>query len=112
MRCWRVESLPPAAHPGHTPPPVACVVCTQLTTTITSLPAVGTLYQISQIFSDYGYQPQRGMALTAASPSNPVVITGSKYRLVYVPPWNTNAPLGQVRVPLVGTGQCRWVRVY
>lgn len=68
----------------------------QLTTLITSLPAVGTLYQISQVFSDYGYEPKRGLALNSASVASPIAITGSRNRFVYVPPWNTNAPLEAV----------------
>jgi hypothetical protein len=75
----------------------------QLTTKITSLPAVGTLYQISQIFSDYGYEPRRGLPITAASPGAPVVITGSRNRLLYVPPTNTNEPVEKVRT-LAGNG--------
>ena len=69
----------------------------QLTTKITSLPAVGTLYQISQIFSDYGYEPKRGLAITSAAPSSPVTITGSRNRFVYTPPANTNEPQNAVR---------------
>ena len=63
----------------------------QLTTTITSLPAVGTLYQLSQVYSDYGYEPKRGVPFTG-----PANVTGSKQRLLYVPPPFTNAPDGMV----------------
>lgn len=72
----------------------------QLTTYITSIPAVGTLYQISQIFSDYGYEPKRGLAITSANSSVPVAIIGSRNRLLYVPPPNMNEPLEKVRAPL------------
>jgi hypothetical protein len=72
----------------------ACVL--QLTTKITSLPEVGTLYQLSQIFSDFGYKPERGVALPAASTASPVTVTGSKNRLVYNPPPYTNEPDNKV----------------
>lgn len=91
---WSVP-VPPLRRGSPCPLPAVL----QLTTSITSLPEVGTLYQISQIFSDYGYQPQRGSAITAANATSPVVITGSRYRLVYVPPVNTNVPQGKVRAP-------------
>jgi len=65
----------------------------KLTTRITSGPSVGTLYQLSQVFSDYGYEPKRGVAVAASG--SPVVVTGSKYRLLYVPPPFTNAPEGK-----------------
>ena len=73
-------------HRSHGPPR------RQLTATITSLPTVGTLYQLSQVFSDYGYEPKRGVPLTT-----PGVVLGSKNRLLYVPPPFTNAPDGSVR---------------
>lgn len=77
------------ALPGYDP------AGSKLTAYITSIPTVGSLYQISQIFSDYGYQPQRGVLITSASVASPVAITGSKNRLLYVPPPNVNEPVGK-----------------
>lgn len=59
---------------------------------IVSLPAAGALFQVSQIFSDYGYSPKRGVAIGSAG----VAVTGSSNQVVYTPPWNTNPPIGKV----------------
>lgn len=64
----------------------------KLTTTITSVPSVGSLFQISQIFSDYGYEPKRGLAIPTANASNPVAISGSRNRFIYTPPAQMNEP--------------------
>jgi len=73
--------------PGYSP------AGTKLTTYITSLPSVGSLYQLSQVYSDYGYEPKRGWPLTNAT--SPIKITGSRNRIIYTPPWNTNEPQGK-----------------
>lgn len=52
----------------------------QLSATITSLPQNGQLYQLSQVFSAYGYEPKRDMAPIAAVPA---AVTGSKNRVVF-----------------------------
>lgn len=62
----------------------------ELTTTITQLPHSGVLNQLSQVFSDHGYEPKRGMAVKANS-----VVTGSKNRIVFTPPQNLLAPTGK-----------------
>lgn len=62
----------------------------KLTATIISAPSSGSLYQLSQVFSDYGYEPMRGTAIGSV----PTVVTGSMNRIVYTPPANTNPPLG------------------
>lgn len=62
-----------------------------LTSRITSVPQQGSLYQISQIFSDYGYAPKRGDQFAAPAGTG-TVVTGSKHRIVYTPPANTNEP--------------------
>jgi len=54
-----------------------------LTVRITSLPETGTLHQLTQVFSDYGYEPKRGSQITGGT-----VVTGSKNRLVYARPKN------------------------
>lgn len=66
----------------------------KLTARITALPESGTLYQLSQVFSDYGYNPKRGAAIKSVAGAGEVV-TGSKNRLVYTPPANTNPPPGK-----------------
>lgn len=53
-----------------------------LQVTVTSLPSVGALYQLSQVFSDYGYLPRAGTQITSAG----TLVTGSGGRVVYVPP--------------------------
>jgi len=54
-----------------------------LTVHITSLPETGTLHQLTQVFSDYGYEPKRGSQIGTGS-----VVSGSKNRLVYARPKN------------------------
>lgn len=48
-------------------------------TTITSLPKSGTLYQLSHIFSNHGYDPKAGKSISTV----PTKVTGSKNRIVY-----------------------------
>nr|AIG56431.1 secreted protein [Achlya hypogyna] len=60
-----------------------------LTYTITSLPTQGSLYQLSQVFSDYGYDPKKQASPLAAIPSP---VTGSKARVVFSRPF-TASPL-------------------
>jgi len=62
-----------------------------MSATITSLPVSGTLYQLSQVFSTYGYEPKTGEPITAVGQ----VVTGSKNRLVYVRPAADVAPYGK-----------------
>jgi hypothetical protein len=54
-----------------------------LTVRITSLPETGTLHQLTQVFSDYGYEPKRGSQIESGT-----VVSGSKNRLVYARPKN------------------------
>lgn len=61
-----------------------------LTVTITSLPSAGSLYQLSQVFNDYGYEPKRGSSVTSNT-----VVSGSNQRIIYSPPPNRNAPVGK-----------------
>lgn len=49
---------------------------------ITSLPSSGVLYQLSQVYSNYGYDPKRGVAIDSPG----TVLTGSLNRLVYARP--------------------------
>jgi len=64
----------------------------KLTARLTSVPDSGTVNQLSQVFSDFGYDPKRGTGVTSASAGSPVLVTGSKNRIVYTPPANTNPP--------------------
>jgi hypothetical protein len=51
---------------------------------IQNLPMSGTLYQLSQVFSSYGYEPKKG---TLVDPSSgEVVVTGSNQRVYYLRP--------------------------
>ena len=50
--------------------------------TISNLPVSGSIYQLSQVFSMYGYEPKKGVQITSTS----TAITGSDNRLVYTRP--------------------------
>ncbi|RYG95363.1 hypothetical protein EON65_56080, partial [archaeon] len=54
----------------------------QLTYTITAPPSSGTLSQLSQVYSKYGYEPKHGAKILAA----PVNVTGSQNRVHYARP--------------------------
>ena len=53
----------------------------KLTTFITQLPKYGTLFQLSQVYSLYGYHPVSGTPIT----DNHTLVTGSLHRVYYVP---------------------------
>ena len=53
----------------------------KLTTFITQLPKYGTLFQLSHVYSLYGYHPVSGMPIT----DNHTLVTGSLHRVYYVP---------------------------
>ena len=53
----------------------------KLTTFITQLPKYGTLFQLSQVYSLYGYHPVSGVPIT----NNHTLVTGSLDRVYYVP---------------------------
>jgi hypothetical protein len=53
----------------------------KLTTFITQLPKYGTLFQLSQVYSLYGYHPVSGVPIT----HNHTFVTGSLHRVYYVP---------------------------
>jgi len=64
---------------------------------ITSLPASGKLYQLSQPYSKYGTAPVHYEAsdeITSASAASPVLVTGTRNRLIYVAPPNAPEPNG------------------
>lgn len=46
---------------------------------IRSLPATGSLYQLSQVYSEYGYEPKAGTLITSV----PALVTGSNNRVYY-----------------------------
>ena len=59
--------------------------------TITSVPSTttaGTLYQLSQPYSAYGYEPKAGVAISSAN----TIVTGSGNRIVFSPPRNRKEP--------------------
>lgn len=66
----------------------------RLTARVTALPESGSVWQLSQVFSDYGYAPKRGASITTVAGAG-VTVTGSRNRIVYTPPPNTNAPTGR-----------------
>lgn len=49
---------------------------------ISALPVSGSIYQLSQVFSMYGYEPKKGVQILSTS----TAITGSDNRLVYTRP--------------------------
>ncbi|GMI32407.1 hypothetical protein TrCOL_g8022 [Triparma columacea] len=53
-----------------------------LTATITSLPTTGKVYQLSDVYSKYGYDPKVGTEITSVN----TVVTDSKMRVLYVRP--------------------------
>ena len=53
----------------------------RLTCVISQLPAHGTLYQLSNVYSSHGYEPIQGAQITA----NHTTITGSNNRVYYRP---------------------------
>lgn len=55
---------------------------TGLAANVGALPAEGALHQISKVFSNYGYEPKAGDAVTAA----PAAVVGTANRLVYTAP--------------------------
>ena len=57
----------------------ASVSPTELTFTIETLPTDGDLYQLSSVFSKYGYEPKLGTRITTTG----TVISGSDHRLIY-----------------------------
>ena len=50
--------------------------------TINSIPSSGTLSQLSQVFSSYGYEPKTGSKISQVS----TTVTGSDNRLIYSRP--------------------------
>mmetsp|Transcript_9219 Transcript_9219/g.18674 ORF Transcript_9219/g.18674 Transcript_9219/m.18674 type:complete len:358 (-) Transcript_9219:65-1138(-) len=53
-----------------------------LTATITSLPTTGKIYQLSDVYSKYGYDPKPGTEITSIN----TVVTDPKMRVLYVRP--------------------------
>ena len=49
---------------------------------ISALPVSGSIYQLSQVFSMYGYEPKKGVQILSSS----TAITGSDNRLLYTRP--------------------------
>jgi hypothetical protein len=64
----------------------------QLFARLTSLPDRGTLFQLASVYNDHGYLPKAGDAISG---STPVLLTGSRSRVIYRPPANENEPDGQ-----------------
>lgn len=52
---------------------------------ISTIPTTGSLYQLSQVYSNYGYEPKAGEKLGTPS-GNGVVVTGSNNRVYYERP--------------------------
>ncbi|CAM9619930.1 unnamed protein product, partial [Choristocarpus tenellus] len=61
----------------------------ELEATITSLPSSGGLYQLSKVFSQYGYDPKAGDLITTQA-----VVTGSGNRVLYRRPTMDAEPQG------------------
>ncbi|RHY86577.1 hypothetical protein DYB31_015865, partial [Aphanomyces astaci] len=60
-----------------------------LTVSIATLPSAGFIYQLSQVYSDFGYDPKK---TPAAITTVPTLVTGSNYRVVFSRPFS-NSPL-------------------
>ncbi|KAF0700346.1 Aste57867_9159 [Aphanomyces stellatus] len=58
-----------------------------LTFSIATLPAAGQLFQLSQVFSDYGYDPKKQPSSIAVVPA---VVTGSNNRVVFSRPFSSS----------------------
>ena len=50
------------------------------------MPQSGSLYQLSQVFSAYGYNPIAGVPISIDSTTKSIVITGSNNRIFYTRP--------------------------
>lgn len=59
---------------------------TKLSINITTLPTSGTIHQLSQVFSTYGYEPKIGTQIISENTQ----VTGSRNRIVYKRPFNDN----------------------
>lgn len=62
---------------------------------VTSLPAVGTLWQTSQIYCDHGYTPKRSSTSQISSPGEAVACAKRGRHLMYTYPKNLPAPSGK-----------------
>lgn len=58
------------------------ILPTKLTFTIESIPKNGKLYQLSHVFSNYGYEPKVGTYISSAATN----VTGSQNRIIYKRP--------------------------
>jgi hypothetical protein len=67
-------------------------MCWQLQFWIADLPASGSLNQLSQVFSLYGYEPKAGVKVTSQN----TVVTGSNNRILYVRPVPDLATINKV----------------
>jgi hypothetical protein len=67
-----------------------------LTTFVFAQPSAtsGRLFQLSQVFSDFGYEPIAGVELTGLSPSNASLVTGSRSRVAFKAERDTPEPDG------------------
>ena len=60
-----------------------CIISTQMSFTTRGAPSSGSLYQLSQVYSSYGYEPKAG---TQIQSSEDTVVTGSNARVYYKRP--------------------------
>ena len=66
----------------------------QLKYTIMTIPRSGSLYQLSQVYSSYGYEPKSGKLIN----ENGTLVTGSNNRIVYERPVYDKANNNKVRI--------------
>lgn len=52
---------------------------------VQTIPATGSLYQLSQVFSNYGYEPKFGTVINNQA-SSETIVTGSNNRVYYTRP--------------------------
>lgn len=64
--------------------------------TLGELPSTGSLFQLSQVFSSYGYEPKAGMRVLTSNTN----VTGSNNRIYYKRPSPDVPGLDKVRKPV------------
>ena len=74
----------------------------QLKYTVTTLPRSGSLYQLSQVYSSYGYEPKSGKLID----KNDTIVTGSNNRIVYERPVYDKASNNKVYIFLFLSFRC------
>ena len=67
-----------------------------------TIPRSGSLYQLSQVYSSYGYEPKSGKLID----KNGTIVTGSNNRIVYERPVYDKANNNKVHIFLYLSFRC------